>query len=44
MIWQCKYARQNGVHVSPTFMFDGIVRPDMGSGDAVADWAAKVAG
>jgi len=44
MIWQCKYARQNGVHVSPTFMIDGIVRPDMGSGDAVADWAAKVAG
>ena len=44
MIWQCKYARQNGVHVSPTFMIDGIVRPDMGSGDAVADWAAKLAG
>ena len=44
MIWQCKYARQNGVHVSPTFMIDGIVRPDMGSGDAVAEWVAKLAG
>ena len=21
--WHCKYARQNGIHVSPTFMIDG---------------------
>ena len=33
--WHCRYARQNGIHVSPTFMVDGMVRPDMGSGDAV---------
>lgn len=40
--WHCKYARQNGIHVSPTFMIDGLVQPGMGSGDAVADWAARL--
>ena len=38
--WHCKYARQNGIHVSPTFMVDGLVRPGMSSGDSVADWAS----
>ena len=40
--WHCKYARQNGIHVSPTFMIDGLVQPDIGSGDAVADWVSRV--
>jgi protein-disulfide isomerase len=40
--WHSKYARQNGVHVSPTFMIDGLVQPDMSSGDAVADWTARL--
>ena len=40
--WHCKYARQNGIHVSPTFMIDGLVRADMSSGDSVADWASKL--
>jgi hypothetical protein len=40
--WHCKYARQNGIHVSPTFMIDGLVQADMGSGDAVSAWVAKV--
>ena len=40
--WHCKYARQNGIHVSPTFMIDGLVRADMSSGDAVSDWVAKL--
>ncbi len=40
--WHCKYARQNGIHVSPTFMIDGIVQADMSSGDAVADWAKRL--
>jgi len=40
--WHCKYARQNGIHVSPTFMVDGLVQSDMGSGDAVADWVARL--
>ncbi len=42
--WHCKYARQNGIHVSPTFMVDGLVQADMGSGDAVADWVARLVG
>jgi len=42
--WHCKYARQNGIHVSPTFMIDGLVRNDISSGDAVADWVAKIVG
>lgn len=40
--WHCKYARQNGIHVSPTFMIDGLVQADISSGDAVADWAARL--
>ena len=40
--WHCKYARQNGIHVSPTFMIDGLVQADMGSGDPVADWVSRV--
>jgi hypothetical protein len=39
---ETKYARQNGIHVSPSFMIDGIVQPDMSSGDAVEDWAKKL--
>ena len=40
--WHCKYARQNGIHVSPTFMIDGLVQGDMGSGDAVSSWVARL--
>ena len=40
--WHCKYARQNGIHVSPTFMVDGLVRADMSSGDSVADWMSRL--
>ena len=40
--WHCKYARQNGIHVSPTFMIDGLVQADMGSGDSVQSWVAKL--
>jgi len=40
--WHCKYARQNGIHVSPTFMIDGLVQPDISSGDSVADWVARL--
>jgi hypothetical protein len=40
--WHCKYARQNGIHVSPTFMVDGLVRADMSSGDPIADWASRL--
>ncbi|MBE5253780.1 MAG: thioredoxin domain-containing protein [Enterobacterales bacterium endosymbiont of Blomia tropicalis] len=40
--WHCKYARQNGIHVSPTFMINGLVQPDISSGDDIADWARRI--
>jgi predicted DsbA family dithiol-disulfide isomerase len=40
--WHCKYARQNGIHVSPTFMIDGLVEPGMSSGDDVSAWASRL--
>ena len=40
--WHCKYARQNGIHVSPTFMIDGLIQTDMSSGDPVSDWVASL--
>lgn len=42
MKWDSRYARQNGIHFSPTFMVNGIVQPDMSSGDAVSDWISKL--
>lgn len=42
--WHCKYGRQNGIHVSPTFMVNGLVLADMGSRDPVSDWVARVVG
>ncbi len=42
--WHCKYARQNGIHVSPTFMIDGLVRPEMSSGDDVEAWVKLLIG
>ena len=40
--WHSKCARQNGVHVSPTFMIDGLVQADMSSGDLVTDWVSRL--
>ena len=40
--WHTKYARQNGIHVSPTFIIDGLVQPDMSSGDKVSDWVSRL--
>jgi hypothetical protein len=40
--WHTKYARQNGIHASPTFMLNGLVRPELGSGDEVAKWAEAI--
>ena len=40
--WHCKYARQNGIHVSPTFMIDGLVETGMSSGDGVSAWMARL--
>lgn len=40
--WHCKLARQNGIHVSPTFLIDGLVQPEISSGDKVSDWAVRL--
>ncbi len=40
--WHCKYARQNGIHASPTFMVDGLVQGDISSGDTVEQWLAHL--
>ncbi|OCX61295.1 thioredoxin [Thioclava sp. SK-1] len=37
-----KYARQNGIHISPTFMINGIAYPEIGSGEPVEDWAKRI--
>lgn len=41
--WHVKYSRQNGIHVSPTFMVDGLVNASLSSGDTIETWA-KAAG
>src|SRR5215467_7324180 len=40
--WHTKYARQNGIHVSPTFMIDGLVQSDMASGENVSAWVSRL--
>jgi hypothetical protein len=40
--WDARYARQNGIHVSPSFMIDGIFQADMSSGDEVSAWVKKL--
>jgi len=40
--WHCKYARQNGIHVSPTFIIDGLVQPGLSSGDEVSTWVSAL--
>lgn len=37
-----RFSRQNGIHVSPTFMVDGLVNDRMGSRDAVGKWIAEI--
>jgi hypothetical protein len=44
IMWHTKYARQNGIHVSPTFMIGGLINSNMSSGDAVDAWAKIVKG
>lgn len=33
-----RFARQNGIHVSPTFMIDGLIADGVSSGDPVEKW------
>ena len=40
--WHTRYARQNGVHVSPTFAVNRIVNNAMSSGQTVEEWAKEL--
>lgn len=40
--WHIRYSRQNGIHVSPTFMIGGLVDGQMGSGQSIEEWAELV--
>lgn len=40
--WQARHARQNGIHVSPTFLIDGLAVPEMGSGETVDAWLERL--
>ncbi len=33
-----RYARQNGIHESPTFIINGLVNPKVSSGDTIEQW------
>ena len=37
-----RYARQNGAHVTPTFMVDGLVDHSISSGDPMDSWIEKL--
>lgn len=37
--WHAKYARQNGVHSSPSFAVNGLINDAMGSGQSIDEWA-----
>ncbi len=38
MRWHARYYRQNGAHTSPTFAINGLIEPNMSSGQSVAEW------
>ncbi|MDQ7990118.1 MAG: thioredoxin domain-containing protein [Candidatus Dactylopiibacterium sp.] len=40
--WHARYARQNGIHVSPSFVVDGLLVADMGSADDIDTWLQKI--
>ncbi|GGE49647.1 hypothetical protein GCM10007276_28490 [Agaricicola taiwanensis] len=37
-----KYARQNGIHVSPSFMINGLVQTTLSSQDEVSEWISHL--
>lgn len=36
--WHTRYARQNGVHATPSFMVDGLLTDRMSSGQSLEEW------
>jgi hypothetical protein len=43
LAWHARYARQNGAHATPSFMVDGILSPELSSGDPVERWLEALA-
>jgi len=37
-----RFARQNGIHVSPTFIVDGLIDSSFSSGDDIEQWIEKL--
>jgi hypothetical protein len=40
--WHTRYARQNGVHESPTFAVNRLIDGSMSSGQSIEEWAGKL--
>jgi hypothetical protein len=40
--WHTRYARQNGVHESPTFAVNRLIDGSMTSGQSIEEWAGKL--
>ena len=40
--WHTRYARQTGVHFSPTFVVNRIVKDSMSSGQTIEEWAKEL--
>jgi hypothetical protein len=40
--WHTRYARQNGVHFSPTFSVNRIVNPNISSGQKIEEWVTQL--
>ena len=38
-----KFSRQNGIHVSPTVLFDGLIANEISSGWGEEEWAKWLA-
>jgi protein-disulfide isomerase len=37
-----RYARQNGIHESPTFIINGLINPKVSSGDSIEQWRDSI--
>lgn len=41
--WHTRYARQNGVHATPSIMVDGLLTDRMSSGQSLEEWLSVLA-
>lgn len=40
--WHARYARQNGVHATPSFMINGVLQAQLSSGDEASKWVEAI--